>query len=672
MRSLLAALFLLLAFPVLAQVPQAPDQPWPGQCPSGTLSSAVGCQPQAGKLFPTDTFLGWQPSQIPSTRAMQLQQLHTFIAEYQPFNVKDYILTTDPDATLGINRAIAAAIAVGKPTEIDFPCGEYRISAPINVTTTANQMVWLHGAAANCTVIIQTKDADGIVVFANNVAGYADNGGMRVTGFSLRMNGANSTQRIGLKFSSAALTGQIGALIVVDDIMFQSTGASSLWGTGLLVEKVNAVATWLSHITSVYPNGISDSGLGTAIKINSISPNYSSGVNLRDTYLINGNTGLLIGDFLQGVHVQNLNTVNTKHGLKIFPTVGGQGLMEIHVTDSYIHGQTTIGNPAFPGMLTSVFINTTYFDSIGGSVPDGNVHVAISGTAQIIITNNIFNGPAMATPNVNGLKLSNGGNAFEQVFSNNLFQAYQTGTAITLDNTTKNAMFVGNTLLNNKIPAVVDNGVNNQFASTSADYTPYIWGSGSAAPTAQAWVDGPLNFKMPPNFLGGMNVGPDGGDLIGIYGGAAGSGLVQFLAGGPGPSVSFLIAPKGNGIVTSGGPLVAQGSILAVGPVNAQGPVNNIAMTGSQAGLPVSLTAFGGDTDIGVTLNVKGKGNFIPNAPVMLKWMVVSLLPTCGPSQAGLLMAVNDANAPVYAAPLVGGGSIWTLALCNGLTWTAH
>ena len=41
-------------------------------------------------------------------------------------------------------------------------------------------------------------------------------------------------------------------------------------------------------------------------------------------------------------------------------------------------------------------------------------------------------------------------------------------------------------------------------------------------------------------------------------------------------------------------------------------------------------------------------------------------------SLAGTIAYVKDATAPSYNATLAGGGSVKTLALCNGTNWTAH
>lgn len=51
-------------------------QTWPGQCPTGTITTAIGCQPEAVSPQPTDLVLGWQIGQAsPHTRAFQIQQI---------------------------------------------------------------------------------------------------------------------------------------------------------------------------------------------------------------------------------------------------------------------------------------------------------------------------------------------------------------------------------------------------------------------------------------------------------------------------------------------------------------------------------------------------------------------------------------------------------------------
>jgi hypothetical protein len=407
------------------------------------------------------------------------------------------------DDTAAINAAIAAALATGQSADVLFPGGRFLISGTINVTTSGNQAVSLRGASSNGTFIIQTADADGIVMRANNVAGLARNGGMRVTGMALFMVGA-STTRTALKLSSAAVSGQIGAPIIVDDVLFSSTDATHLWGTGLLVENVNPQAAYLSRVMSAYP--ASSGGLGTGIIIRGVSPNYTTNINLRDAMLINGQTGLVLGDFLQGITVQNVDVINTKVGLTIVPTIGGQVLEDIRITDSYIMGQVILGSAAFPRILSQLFMSGIYFDAINGSVAANTEHVSVIGVPSFTITNSIFNGPVTAVANVTGLSFKGGASTSLQIVSNTIFAAYLAGgKAISLDASTGDVLFVGNTLINNTTN-ITDLGTHNRFIATQDNLNMFLAGSESSH-TGAAIVSGALVLSSLPTSSAGLVTG---------------------------------------------------------------------------------------------------------------------------------------------------------------------
>lgn len=58
--------------------------------------------------------------------------------------------------------------------------------------------------------------------------------------------------------------------------------------------------------------------------------------------------------------------------------------------------------------------------------------------------------------------------------------------------------------------------------------------------------------------------------------------------------------------------------------------------------------------------------------PPALPRVTVESLPACGSTLVGALYGVTDATAPTYNGALTGGGSVATLAYCNGASWVAH
>ena len=68
-----------------------------------------------------------------------------------------------------------------------------------------------------------------------------------------------------------------------------------------------------------------------------------------------------------------------------------------------------------------------------------------------------------------------------------------------------------------------------------------------------------------------------------------------------------------------------------------------------------------------ITVNGKMNGQLVHLAPY-----TVATLPTCNVSLQDLVGTVSDANAPAWNSTLTGGGSVRTLAYCNGTNWVAH
>jgi len=88
-------------------------------------------------------------------------------------------------------------------------------------------------------------------------------------------------------------------------------------------------------------------------------------------------------------------------------------------------------------------------------------------------------------------------------------------------------------------------------------------------------------------------------------------------------------------------------------------------------GIDMSAATISGSAFKSPGFKIDGSGNATLKA-VQLSAFRVATLPNCGAGATGALAFVVDAKAPGYNAPLSGGGSTRTLALCNGTRWTAH
>lgn len=110
-RSLLLSLLLFAPVSAWAQ--------WPGECPAGTASGAIGCQPQAASpLSLTDLVLGWQIGQTPHTRAMQVQQILNTAGstQYAPLASPTFTGSASATGTLGVTGALSVGNTINLGT----------------------------------------------------------------------------------------------------------------------------------------------------------------------------------------------------------------------------------------------------------------------------------------------------------------------------------------------------------------------------------------------------------------------------------------------------------------------------------------------------------------------------------------------------------------------------
>jgi hypothetical protein len=93
-----------------------------------------------------------------------------------------------------------------------------------------------------------------------------------------------------------------------------------------------------------------------------------------------------------------------------------------------------------------------------------------------------------------------------------------------------------------------------------------------------------------------------------------------------------------------------------------------------QAGIKEYGRIQASNSDGATPLMVQQAGGvvFFGPAGIALHPLTVSGLPTCNAANAGVVTYVTDATSPNYNGTLIGGGSVKTLALCNGSAWTAH
>lgn len=114
---------------------------------------------------------------------------------------------------------------------------------------------------------------------------------------------------------------------------------------------------------------------------------------------------------------------------------------------------------------------------------------------------------------------------------------------------------------------------------------------------------------------------------------------------------------------TFGATITSLGGQVTAGTIATQ---NSVRLSGAATGSPGVVQTLGVDANIALSLLPKG------NQPVLLGTpKTVATLGACTSALAGGRLSVTDATTPTLGAALVGGGTVFSGALCNGTAWVA-
>jgi hypothetical protein len=527
----------------------------------------VDTQAGVGKFLPLN------PSPVTATGSTTSRSLQDRLAE--SLNLRDYIQSGDTDATAGFGRVLARAAALGTPVEVYVPAGTYNISAAIAVVVAASQGVSIRGAGAAWTTIVQTADADGFDVSLTNYSRQMSNSAFRFQGITLRMAATASTAHTALSIATTAGTGTQGVPLVVDDVIFVSASATAFWAIGLAVTQLPNIA-YLSRISSSYIGAPAGS---THIAISGNATSFSTSIFLRDATLIGGSVGVNLGNYLQGVTCNNLNTLNMPTALRYLATAGNN--VEIRVADSYLLGAIVMSATA-PGVLNSVKFTACYFDSISNVLPNNSSHVSFTNVPVLQVTGCTFNGPVSAQSNITGLSIAGAsGTTYETLITNNVFQAYGNGgVGAAIGSGVNQAAFHGNTFLNNSTD-VTDAGTGTVFTATQVEGVFYAVGT-VANTTASRWRGGVTQYG---NF---SSYDTTGTNSVTLFGSATGQG-VTIGAVGSDANIPLSINAKGTGQLYFGAPANTMGLMLgSVGAASVTDLSKHISLYGGVMGFNVT------------------------------------------------------------------------------------
>jgi hypothetical protein len=503
-------------------------------------------------------------------------------------NLLDFVVAGDTDTTAAFNRAVARAQALGWPATLWIPCGIYNISSAITINTTANQGIQIKGESASCVSINQNADADAFDVSLGNYGGLFTTGAIRLSGMRLKMAASASTTRAAVHVASTAASGVVGVPVVLDDLTIASTGTTAYWGTGIYINEIPNVV-YISHINSLLN---ANSTSGTHISINGNATSYTTSASVRDVWLVGGNHGVELGNYLQGIHLDNVNTLNMQYALYSAPTAGINE--EINVANSYLMGRTLLDGTATP--LNSVTIHDTYFDGLGNLLGSGATLVALTNVPVLTLHGNTYNGNSNG---ITGLSLT--GSFYESSISGEKFGGFLGvgGLAVSLANTTYVVGLSNSNFINNTTNVTDTSGLLNVFTGNMSGTTAYfpantLGGSGAVLAGTSNTSNG-----VKSTVLGGVSNTASGSQTV-----AAGNG--SNATGNQAVAMGFLASATGNYTAAFGGRSTDRGDsglVYSSGDFSAQGGSQMVYQTWRAALSSTSATRLTTDGGAPTTIN---------------------------------------------------------------------
>jgi hypothetical protein len=590
-----------------------------------------------------------EPLIVTATGATTPRSVQDRFAEV--INVKDYGAKGDgtTDDTTAIQAAINAALALARPVKVYLPSGNYHISSQLSVTTAAAQGIAFAGDGASFTTITQTANQSGLIINLTNSGGTPVAGAISVKGIAFAITGTTGTSSAAqaLAVSTTAGPGVIAPPVIIEDVTLVSTSSTQFWGVGIQLIQIPA-GLFVSRLNSMYPGSF---GTHLVIQGNPSSPITAAGhptttAGIRDCTLVNGSVGISLGDYLQGIHFDNIQCVNAPTAVNCIMTQAAPGASgEFQFDNSYFYGLVVFTSTA-AGVLNWLKFTNVAFDGAILNVPANSYLVTFDNVRNVQIANCLFSGQSTGHQ-INGLHITaSAGTTTEMITATACtFEDFQaTGcVAVTIGPNVGNALFNGSYFARNTTN-VVNNGTNTQFTNTWEEGGVFHLAGCSAVAGSAVHLTAPTTVEGGITFTGPVAIS----SAPGIQYSGLGAGSNQIGFNWNGSAIVGWVDGANEGAVSGGLPLAGgtvTGALTVAGSIT--GNTNLVCGSGTVASSPTDLSKqlniFGNSYGISVTANTL---NLVANG-------AASLQVTNGGAQVNGAITVNAAGPTITSGAAV-------------------
>jgi hypothetical protein len=380
---------------------------------------------------------------VTATGAAQPRTLATMAAD--TFNVLNYIESGDSDDTAGVNRAIAALTATTNGGTLYFPATrDYHLSANLTITVSADQHLVIRSDGLQGARLHFTNSASaGITVTLAANSGAQGNGPSITIENLAGVSDWSTTESQSLISVIRGVAG--GSYSQTPAALIENVSSATGTNSGGFLHAVFLQDVNHSKLKNIYMNAASSDTTANALDITG-TVTQSTGILVDTLRQQNGGTAVVIGDYIQGVNITSLQTVNTQHSVN-WTTDGSYTTADnLNITNAQMN--SALGEITTVGVRT-VEVSSSYL--LANTV--GWVGISITGSLDHVITGNVFDTTISGgDPTAIGVELTN---ASSWDVTGNTFTAFtgttSAGAPIVLAGTTKTGQAVGNTVVGNTV-----------------------------------------------------------------------------------------------------------------------------------------------------------------------------------------------------------------------------
>ena len=503
-------------------------------------------------------------------------------------NVKDAAYGAVGDGTTNdaaaFQAALAAAASGGK---VVAPAGTYNIGAALSQAITGS--VTFEGDGSGATILNFSNATDGIAFSLSNTAN------IHLRGMTIARTATGAVYaNTGLSLTTAQGDNapRPGINTAYDVMVMGDAARTKAWATGLNIVNVTGDFT---AVTVYGPNADGSTAQGVGISVAGTSlTSFLVDIVFNDLSIQGCSKGLVIGDFVQGVYLDNSRIIGVDYGI-YWRGVAGHSDIWLTVSNSHFNASTrgvyvfNIGQAVFSNTLTLHFHTAT---SLTGDWAAFEIHNTNSG----MISNNIVFGWTAFTGTENAVLLADGnlcsvtGNVFTTLLNNGVVlsgvQSQSTitgnvganlgGTCVS-DTSSGSASNVQIANVTNGVPdiwpsasAVTLNATNVNATNVSA----HGLFAGTAASAGVVIMEGPATAARETQYYTGGQSGPNLRWKLGVTGGAesgsnVGSDWHVTAIGDTGTQIGNpIIISRATQLVTFGNQIAFSGAALPINAAN--------------------------------------------------------------------------------------------------------